>query len=424
MSRSCRPESRRSFLHVLATSALTGSAIGASACSPNKGVEPKASAAPTQKPTVPAPPKMPAGSQLPPGLSAENFIVHGLTPLNLETKRDRFTQGPITPVSRAYVRSNLPLPSPEILKARDAWRLEVKGVKKEGTLTLRMLKTLGLESVTAVLQCSGNGRKFFSHKASGSPWSVGAAANLIWTGVLVADVIKHMGGIDSKKKMAFLTATGAEEIPDGLDPKQLMVERSIPLAKGLKDALLAWEVNGEPISLERGGPLRLVVPGYYGVNFVKYVKTLTVAEQPSDAKIQKTSYRVRPVGQKADPSQPSMWEMAVKSFLIEPPQGEAMTGKQRWVGVAFSGKAPIVAVEVSTDGGKTWQKASLASPDLGPYAWRVFSLETKLTSGSYRLVSRAKDASGQVQPQKRSENHRGYGNNSWQDMGIDVKVRT
>src|SRR5690606_17152873 len=112
------------------------------------------------------------------------------------------------------------------------------------TLSLAELKELGVETVATVLQCSGNGRAFFDHKASGTPWTVGAAGCVLWTGVPVRKVVEALGGVDAAAK--FITATGGESLPQGLDPKSLMVERSVPLA-AMENALLAWEINGEPL---------------------------------------------------------------------------------------------------------------------------------------------------------------------------------
>lgn len=130
---------------------------------------------------------------------------------------------------------------------------------------------MGLETVAMVLQCSGNGRGFFPSKPSGTPWNVGAAGCVVWSGVPVRAVVEALGGM--AEGMRYMTGTGGEKLPEGLDPKTIIVERSVP-AKAMADALLAWKMNGAPISLAHGGPLRLIVPGYTGVNNIKYIKRL------------------------------------------------------------------------------------------------------------------------------------------------------
>jgi sulfite dehydrogenase len=269
-----------------------------------------------------------------------------------------------------------------------------------------------------VLQCSGNGRGFFSHKASGSQWKVGAAGNVFWSGVPVRDVVAACGGLADGVK--FITGTGGEVIPQGLDPKKTMVERSVPIAV-LDRALLAWEMNGSGVPLAHGGPLRLVVPGYYGVNNVKYIKRLAFTAEESDANIQRTGYRVRPVGQKGAPDQPSMWEMTVKSWVTHPLK-ETAKGPLQIYGVAFGGANALKGVEVSTDGGKSWKAARLIGPDLGQYAWRVFVLSADLKSGSYTIASRATDAKGNAQPENMEPNERAYGHNGWSAHAVTVTV--
>ena len=133
---------------------------------------------------------------------------------------------------------------------------------------------------------------------------------------------------------------------------------------------------------------------------------------------------MRPIGEKGSPDQPAMWEMPVKSFVTLPTeQTPVVAGKFRVTGVAFGGTKPVAKVEVSTDG-KRWHEARWVGPDLGRYAWRVFELELEREPGPVKLYSRATNAAGEVQPEYRNENERGYGNNSWRDMGVTVQVCT
>src|SRR4030095_12066887 len=167
------------------------------------------------------------------------------------------------------IRNNLPAPDAAIVANRDAWQVSIEGVRNPRVLSVADLKTIGLETVATVLQCSGNGRGFFPSKPSGTPWTVGAAGCVVGSGVPVRYVAEACGGV--APGMVYLTGTGGEKLPDGVDPLSIVVERSVPVT-AMTDALLAWEMNGAPISLAHGGPLRLVVPGYQGVNNIKYVK--------------------------------------------------------------------------------------------------------------------------------------------------------
>lgn len=339
----------------------------------------------------------------------------------IETRRSAFGASVITPAEQLYVRNNLPPPDAAVLADRDAWELVVEGVKTPRTVSLRELKGLGIESVATVLQCSGNGRGFFPSKPSGTPWTVGAAGCVVWTGVPLRALAQALGGVVGEAR--FITGAGGEKLPDGVEAKSVVVERSVPI-QALGDALLAWEMNGAPLSLAHGGPLRLVLPGYQGVNNIKYVKRLAFTAAESDAKIMSHGYRITPPGGSADPTQPSVLEMNVKSWINTPGADGAplKAGRVQIVGVAFSGAQPVKRVEVSLDGGQTWREARFFGPDLGRFAWRQFVLSAELPAGTHVLASRATDAAGQTQPQARVENAGGYNNNSWADHAVKVTV--
>jgi DMSO/TMAO reductase YedYZ molybdopterin-dependent catalytic subunit/mono/diheme cytochrome c family protein len=359
---------------------------------------------------------------LPDGLDRANFYVHNEKPLALETKRSKLSSSPITPAGVLFVRNNLPMPDKAIVANPDEWILEIKGVKSERSLSLAQLKTLGRSFETSVLQCSGNGRAFFEHGPSGSQWSVGAAGCVVWGGVRVSEVAKFLGGPVSDLK--FLTGTGGEILPEGVDIKATVVERSVPIEKGLKDCLLAWEMNGEPIPITHGGPLRLVVPGYFGCNNIKYVKTLAFTAKESESKIQQKGYRYRPLGEKGNPTQPSLWRMPVKSWINGPGADDTPTlsGMVHFHGVAFSGERGVNKIEVSMDKGKSWVQAEFDGPSMGSNAWSSFHFAVELDAGEYSIVSRATDTQGDIQPQARDDNERGYRYNAWEEAVLTVRV--
>ena len=350
---------------------------------------------------------------------ANSVIVHSAT--TIETKRSAFGSSVITPAEQLYIRNNLPAPDAAIVADRDAWEVSVEGVKSPSKLSVRELKTMGLETVAMVLQCSGNGRGFFPNKPSGTPWKVGAAGCVVWSGVPVRAVVEALGGM--AEGMRYMTGTGGEKLPEGLDPKSIIVERSVP-AKAMADALLAWEMNGAPISLAHGGPLRLIVPGYTGVNNIKYIKRLAFTAAETDARIMSHGYRISPPGTNGDPSQPSVQEMSVKSWINSPnpEHAQVKAGQVQIQGVAFGGLNAVKRVDVSVDGGKTWQNARLVGPDLGRYAWRQFVLDARLPAGRHTLVSCATDSAGNKQPEQRDENVGGYNNASWVDHAVAVTV--
>ncbi|HUH86928.1 MAG TPA: sulfite oxidase [Pusillimonas sp.] len=350
---------------------------------------------------------------------ADSLIVHSAN--TIETRRTAFGSSGITPLNRLFIRNNVNPPSADIMKEPDAWQVQIDGVKNPRSFTVAELKNLGLESVAMVLQCSGNGRAYFPHKPSGTQWTVGAAGCVVFTGVPVKAVLEACGGM--LDDMKYMTGTGGEEIPAGLDPNTVMVERSVPL-EGIEDALLAWEINGEPLPLAHGGPLRMIVPGYTGVNNVKYLKQLAFTKDQSPASIQQNSYRMSPVGVKGTPQHDSVWEMPPKSWINDPFGSDqtVKAGKVVISGVAMGGMSEAEKIEVSTNGGKDWQEAEFTGPDLGKYAWRAFVLVADLAAGEHQLASRVTNDDGQTQPENRVENNRGYINNSWRDHMVTVKV--
>jgi sulfite dehydrogenase len=375
-----------------------------------------ARAAHAQTAVAPARPGLPAYAAW---KDAEHLIVH--TGNTLETRRSAFGTSVITPAERLYVRNNLPAPDVAIVANRDAWAVEFEGVRQPRTLTVADLKTLGLETVAAVLQCSGNGRGYFTTKPSGTKWQVGAAGCVIWSGVPVRNVVAALGGVADGAR--YITGTGGEQLPAGLDPKSVVVERSVPL-KALDDALLAWEMNGEPLPHAHGGPLRLIVPGYSGVNNIKYVKRVAFTEAQTDAKIQSSGYRMTPPGTKGDPSFPAVWEMGIKSW-INSPAPEAGAVKAGWVqvhGVAMGGTRALRRIDVSVDGGQNWHEARFVGPDLGRFAWRQFVLPIKLEPGQYVLASRAQDTRFNWQEEMTPENAGGFLNSGWRVHALPITV--
>lgn len=206
--------------------------------------------------------------------------------------------------------------------------------------------------------------------------------NARWTGVPVHAVIEALGG--AVAGALFLTAAGAEPLPAGKDPPRAH-RRAI-------------------------GPA-----GYWGINHVKFLGRLACTAEESDARIQRSTYRVRPVGVRSSPSQPTMWEMYVKSLIVYPTDDDDVeAGPVEVRGYAWAGEAAVAGVEVSVDGGAGWAPAGLAADTDGPGAWREFRHTfTAAPDSEYRLVSRATDVNGETQPELPEPNERGYAHNGW-----------
>ena len=161
---------------------------------------------------------------LPANKTPSDFIEHNNLPLALETLRSAYGQGPITAISQFFVRNNLPMPASHIISDRDRWTVSIEGAKQTNSLSLAELKALSTTTIASVLQCSGNGRALFAHSPSGSSWGVGAAGCALWTGVKIATVFEHLGGAHTDAR--FITATGGELLPEGIEPSSVAIERT------------------------------------------------------------------------------------------------------------------------------------------------------------------------------------------------------
>jgi sulfite dehydrogenase len=231
--------------------------------------------------------------------------------------------------------------------------------------------------------------------------------------VSVADLVGLAGGVADGAR--FLTALGA----DGAAGDPQRVERSVPLATGLERGLLALRLNGEPLPSEHGGPLRLVIPGFFAVNSVKWLVRLSLTAEESDADIQTVRYRLTLPGSVPGPEDPSCWEMPVKSWVTSPEPGADVSGPIEVEGVAFSGAGPITDIEVTVDGGITWLPAVLG-PSNGPASWHTFSLAVDLGGSRGPIASRARDSAGNEQPANSIPDINGYAPNGWLDHAVPI----
>ena len=345
------------------------------------------------------------------------LIVHSNK--GIETHRSAIGESLITPNRNVYIRNNMPTMTDDQIGNRKNWKVSIEGVKNPKTFTLAQLQKLGHTTMATILQCSGNGRGFFKHKPRGSQWKTGAAACIFWTGVPMKTVVDACGGISGDS--VYMTSEGVDHVPTGLDPKKAMIASSVP-KKVYKDAMLAWEMNGVPVPNAHGGPLRMITPGYFGINNVKHLGKVAFTSQESSVKYMKKSYRISPIGKKGS-QYPSCWEMPVKSWITRPTDetGTVKAGKVQIVGVAMGGTRKVKSVKVSVDGGSSWKKAKFIGPDLGKYAWRQFVFETTLTSGKYNIASLASNGKDK-QPELRMENRRGYAHNGWKDHSVNITV--
>jgi len=269
---------------------------------------------------------------------------------------------------------------------------------------LRDLHRLPSRTVTAFIECAGNGRSFFASQqgtpAAGTQWKLGAVGVARWGGVPLGELLERAG----------ISRRAVDVMPEGLDAEvagQGHVRRPLPVGKALDDVLVAYEMNGEPLPPDHGAPARLVVPGWIGVASIKWLGRIKVADQPLFSPWNTTRYRL--TGPSYPPDQPPLARQAVKS-AFELPFGAALPAGRRQVltGRSWSGAAPIRRVDVSTDGGRRFVPADLHGPNR-PNAWvRWRARFTPRAAGSYELIARATDWRGRTQPSTVPFNDGGY----------------
>lgn len=336
---------------------------------------------------------------------------------NLETPA-RFLRTTITPTDVFYVRTHW---ASDLGPRADTWSVRVEGlVGRPLELGLAELQAFPKYEVVHVLQCAGNGRELSRPHVTGSQWRIGAVGNAVWGGARVADVIGAAGGL--RHGVRYLTGVGGETPPD----PELMkpVTRSVPIGKVMAEGLIVYEMNGEPLAPYHGKPFRLLIPGYYGVNNIKWLRTLRADRVVPETPFMTDSYRVFLPGQPKEAARLT-YVQEVKSMLTSPVvasyAGEVPAGKVVLQGVAWSGSGPVTAVEISADGGRSWRPAAFSGPSTR-YGWRTFVKELTLGAGHYTVLSRARDEGGAVQPLRNRFNLKGYSDHSITSHAVRLKV--
>jgi DMSO/TMAO reductase YedYZ molybdopterin-dependent catalytic subunit len=335
-------------------------------------------------------------------------------PFNAETPLCR-QAGVITPNHLFYVRNHNATPN---LTARE-WRLQVGGqVRSPLVLTYDDIVALPSRSLPITMECAGNGRASLHPKAPGEQWTYGAVSTAWWLGVPLRTVLDAAGLLDGVKEILF---AGADRgvVKEGAAP--IPFERSLPLEKALHpDTLLAYGMNGEPLSAAHGFPMRLIVPGWYGVASVKWITRVEALTECFAGYFQAERYVM--VHPESHPSTSTpLTTMRVRSLITNPlPDAVLTPGTHVIEGLAWSGVAPIRSVEISTAGGMTWSAAETISEPL-PYAWQRWRYVWQAKGpGQIKLCSRAVDAAGSTQPTDPEWNCLGYSNNAVQVVPVTI----
>ncbi|MGH7427334.1 MAG: sulfite oxidase [Candidatus Methylomirabilaceae bacterium] len=340
------------------------------------------------------------------------LVVLGERPLNCETPLPAQV-GIITPTARFYIRSHFDVPRLDPA----TWRLAVGGlVERPLSLSLPALRRLPSRSLIVTLECAGNGRSLMEPAVEGEQWQLGAVSTAEWTGVPLVEVLNHAGVKRTAQEVVF---RGADRGTPRGRTNSIRFERSLTLDWARHpDVLLAFAMNGEPLRPDHGSPLRLVVPGWYGMASVKWLNEVEVVDRPFTGHFQVTSYVFERERDGLVVKEPVTRER-VRSLIIEPARDETVVRGELVVrGLAWSGQAPVTRVEVSVGG--AWEEARLLDQSL-TYAWRRWELMTQVeTTGDLELRARARDASGQTQPDRPEWNRLGYCNNAIQLLPIAV----
>jgi DMSO/TMAO reductase YedYZ molybdopterin-dependent catalytic subunit len=326
----------------------------------------------------------------------------------------------LTPVGLHYLLIHFDIPYVDPA----TWRLQVGGrVRNPVTLTLDDVRALPARTHAVTLECAGNGRALLAPRSVSQPWLQEAVGTAEWTGTPLAPILQEAGMLDDAAEVVF---TGLDRGVQG-DVEQLY-ERSLPLAETLRgEVLLAYEINGQPLPPQHGYPLRLLVPGWYGMTSVKWLQSIRVVAEPFQGWQQHVSYHLRESDEDAGTP---VTRILPRALMIPPGYPDFLTrsrfvepGRHTLQGRAWSGWAPVERVEVSTDGGETWADARLGEA-LGDYAWRGWTYHWDAQPGEHELSCRATDAAGNAQPLNAPWNFDGFCNNSTQRVRVVVGERS
>jgi DMSO/TMAO reductase YedYZ molybdopterin-dependent catalytic subunit len=345
-------------------------------------------------------------------------IVRGEEPLNLEMPFEKL-QSFITPTESFYVRTHFPIPKID----RDEWWLHVEG-EVEKPFAINYEELLKLESLTlpVTLECAGNNRNFLEPKVKGVQWGLGAVGTAEWTGVPLP-ILLDRAVVRPTAREVILEGADGGKLDDPKGPRgELRFARSVPLEKA-RNVLLAYKMNNVDLPPEHGFPLRAIVPGWYAMASIKWLQRLIVIDKPFTGYFQTLDYAFwKRRGDMVE--RVPLSEMQTKAEIARPVKGEIVSANSdvRVQGAAWATNGQITKVELSTDGGSTWNDAKLLG-EAKPNAWQLweFNWKTPAATGKQTLVARATDSRGRTQPAERDPDRGTYMINHL--LPIEVEVR-
>jgi sulfane dehydrogenase subunit SoxC len=323
----------------------------------------------------------------------------------------------ITPLGLHYLLTHYDIPQVD----PDTWRLEVDGlVKRPLSLSLDDLRSRSAVDLAVTMECAGNGRANVEPHVVSQPWLLEAVGTARWRGPSVNQLLTYAG---LEKEAVEVVFTGLDRGVEG--EEEQLYARSLSVDELLaSDAILAYEVNDVPLPPQHGFPVRLLVPGWYGMTSVKWLARITAVDTPFDGYQMRHSYRLR---EDEDEEGVPLTRIRPRSLMLPPGIPEFLTrsriveaGPCELRGRAWSGVAEIAGVDVSTDGGESWYDAEVERDGLARWAWRSWTFSWDAEPGDFVLCSRARDAAGNVQPLDAPWNVGGYGNNAVQRIPVTV----
>jgi DMSO/TMAO reductase YedYZ molybdopterin-dependent catalytic subunit len=341
-------------------------------------------------------------------------VVHRENPLNCETSIAALIGGVVMPNARFYVRNHFPTPTLD----PDTYELTVRGlVERPLRLRLRDLHNMPSQSLAVTLECAGNGRSLFDPPVAGEQWRFGAASTAEWTGVPLVEILDRAGLTAAAHDVVFRGAD-AGLVDGSTAPVRFGRSLSVDDARG-SGALVAYAMNGEPLPLQHGRPVRLIVPGWYAVASVKWLTEIEAIGYPFEGFYQSDRYVYERERDGRILHEPVRLQR-VRALITEPTDGELVTAGDLVVrGVAWSGAAPIDRVDVSV--GDNWQPARLIG-ERRRYSWQWWELLTRCETRGVTLVrAQATDLAGRTQPERPEWNRLGYGGNAIQQVAITVE---
>jgi DMSO/TMAO reductase YedYZ molybdopterin-dependent catalytic subunit len=349
----------------------------------------------------------------------EGKILRGENPLNLEMPFEKL-ESFITPTKSFYVRTHFPIPAID----KDAWWLHVEGeVEEPFVINYEELLKLESKTISVTLECAGNNRNFLEPKVKGVQWGLGAVGTAEWTGVPLS-ILFDRAGVKPEAIEVILEGADGGELEDPKSPAgELKFARSIPLAKARSEVLLAYKMNGGDLPPQHGFPLRAIVPGWYAMASIKWLQRIIVTNQPFAGYYQTMDYAFwKRRGDVAELA--PLTEMQIKAQIAKPVQGEivAADSKVRVRGAAWTSNGEIIKVELSTDGGATWNETRLVG-ESNPNAWRFWEFDWRTPSkpGQASLIARATDSRGRTQPAQRDRDRGTYMINHLLSIAVEVR---